>query len=70
MTCPSKEIERGVVLIKKAGWGVATYKMPLEGDLPGCVLHANVIVEEWNRLWMGARDETNNTADLSAIGER
>ena len=42
---------------------------PFEGDVPDYVLHAPVITEEWDHLWLGARRKTNNTAEISAVAE-
>ena len=56
--------------IKTAGWGVVIFRYPLEEDgAPDYVLHAPVVTQEWNHLWLGAREKTNNTGELSAIGE-
>ena len=52
-----------------AGWGVVIFRGPVESMEPNFVLHAPVVVEEWDHLWIGAREKTNNTAELSAIGE-
>ena len=41
----------------------------MDSYYPDYALHAPVITEEWNKLWLGARDVTNNTGELSAIGE-
>ena len=52
-----------------AGWGVAVFRGPVESMEPDFTLHAPVVVEEWDHLWIGAREKTNNTGELSAIGE-
>lgn len=52
-----------------AGWGAVVFRMPLVGDLPDYVLHGPVVTQEWDHLWMGARESTNNTGELMAIGE-
>ena len=54
---------------KSAGWGVVIFRKPLLGDEPEMVLHAPVVTHEWEDTWLGARELTNNTAELSAIGE-
>ena len=45
------------------------FRWPVEGFTPDYVLHAPVVTMEWDHLWMGAREATNNTGELSAIGE-
>lgn len=45
------------------------FRMPVRGDLPDYVLHGPVIIQEWDHLWMGARECTNNTGEVTAIGE-
>ena len=55
--------------VKVAGWGAVVFRMPLQSDLPDYILHAPVITAQWSHLWLGARDSTNNTAELTAIGE-
>ena len=53
-----------------AGWGAVVFREPLDADgIPDFVIHAPVVTAEWNHLWMGARVRTNNTGELSAIGE-
>ena len=52
-----------------AGWGVAIFRGLIESAEPIFILHAPVIVEEWDHLWIGAREKTNNTGGLSAMGE-
>eukprot|EP00969_Alexandrium_andersonii_P327725 14482323-Alexandrium_andersonii.AAC.1 len=36
---------------------------------PDWVLHAPVVTQHWSQLWLGAREQTNNTGELSAIAE-
>ena len=56
--------------ITAAGWGAVVFREPLEADgAPDFVLHAPVVTADWDHLWMGARVRTNNTGELSAIGE-
>ena len=55
--------------IKVAGWGAVVFRSPIESRYPDYVLHAPVIIEPWDPLWMGARQATNNTGELCAIGE-
>ena len=62
-------IQRNGDSVAIAGWGAVIWRWPLEGDAPDFVLHAPVVVEEWDPLWLGARVCTNNTAELSAVGE-
>jgi ribonuclease HI len=38
-------------------------------ESPDYVLFAPVVTENWHHCWLGARERTNNTAELSAIGE-
>ena len=46
------------------------FRVPLGADAaPDFVLHAPVVTQEWHHLWLGARQRTNNTGELSAIGE-
>jgi hypothetical protein len=55
-----------------AGWGavIFRYESPSGiGEVPEFVPHAPVVVQQWDHRWLGARDETNNTAELTAIGE-
>ena len=54
---------------KWLGGGVVSFRYPTVSETPDCVLQAPVVTEEWDHLWMGARDKTNNTAELTAIGE-
>eukprot|EP00969_Alexandrium_andersonii_P154001 6808533-Alexandrium_andersonii.AAC.1 len=53
----------------KAGWGVVVFRWPVEGKEPDFVLHGPVVTEQWSQLWVGAREHTNNTGELSAIAE-
>eukprot|EP00973_Karenia_brevis_P075145 10439282-Karenia_brevis.AAC.1 len=55
--------------IRVAGWGVVIFRIPIESDIPDYVLHGPVIVQDWDHRWIGAREFTNNTGELSAIGE-
>jgi ribonuclease HI len=50
----------------QAGWGVAIYGTEAE---PQIKLYGPVITGKWDQLWIGAREHTNNTAELTAIGE-
>ena len=52
-----------------AGWGAVVFRAPISSSEPDLVLHAPVVTHEWHHLWMGAREKTNNTGELSAIGE-
>ena len=52
-----------------AGWGVVIFRMPLAGDVPDYILHGPVVTQQWDHRWLGARAKTNNTGELSAIGE-
>ncbi len=55
-----------------AGWGAVVFRFEGPGGVSGVpdfVLHAPVVTKAWDHRWLGARDETNNTAELSAIGE-
>ena len=54
---------------KTAGWGVAIFRMPLVGDTPAVTLYGPVMTDMWDHRWLGAREKTNNTGELSAIGE-
>ena len=54
---------------KQAGWGVVIFKWPIEGFVPDYVLHGPVVTEEWENVWLGAREKTNNTGELTAIIE-
>jgi ribonuclease HI len=58
---------------KRAGWGVIVFRNNGGPDtlsmLPDFVLHAPVVTQAWDHRWIGAREATNNTAELSAIGE-
>ena len=64
-----QETKEGGKVVRFAGWGAVVFRWPIDGDLPEVALHAPVVVEEWDPMWMGAREHTNNTAELSAIGE-
>ena len=55
--------------VKSAGWGVAIWRIPVEGDTPDYMLYGPVITKPWDHRWLGARERTNNTAELSAIIE-
>ena len=63
----SKIIEGNTV--KSGGQGAVIFRWPVISRYPDYVLHAQVIAEPWDPLWIGARDLTNNTGELSAIGE-
>ena len=52
-----------------AGWGVVVFRYPVDTEVPDYVLHGPVVVGRWDPLWLGAGDATNNTGELSAIGE-
>jgi ribonuclease HI len=55
-----------------AGWGAVIFRYdgPDQLDMiPDYILHAPVVVQAWDHRWMGARELTNNTGELSAIGE-
>ena len=41
----------------------------MESDIPEFVLHGPVVIHEWDHLWLGAREHTNNTGELTAIAE-
>ena len=49
-----------------AGWGVVIFRAPVCTDVPDYVLHAPVVTEPWDHLWMGARECTNNTGEVSS----
>ena len=53
----------------KAGWGAAIFRWPIESDVPDYMLYGPVITQEWHHLWIGARELTNNTGELSAVAE-
>ena len=59
----------GEVAIVKAGWGAAIWRMPIRGETPDYLLHGPVLTQEWDHQWIGAREKTNNTGELCAIGE-
>ena len=44
-------------------------RAPAEGYEPEYILHAPVGIHPWEDQWIGARELTNNAAELSAIGE-
>ena len=54
---------------ESAGWGVVIFRYPTQDTEPDYVLHSPVVTETWDQLWLGARERTNNTGELSAIGE-
>ena len=59
-------------LQRKAGWGAVVFRDEGNGDIslfPDYVLHAPVVTQAWDHRWIGARDKTNNTAEITAIGE-
>ena len=65
-----KAYTNGNYTLKIAGWGVVIFRWPLDPEgAPEFVLHAPVVTQEWNHLWIGAREKTNNTGEVSAIGE-
>ena len=51
------------------GWGVAIFRTPIQGDEPHKLLYGPVMTDSWDHRWLGAREATNNTAELTAIGE-
>jgi len=58
--------------IQVAGWGVIVFRYDGPDDIsanPEFILHAPVVTQEWDHRWIGAREATNNTGELSAIGE-
>lgn len=54
-----------------SGWGVGifTTQNPNAGDRWAAALYGPVLTEAWDPLWLGADRHSNNTAELSAIGE-
>jgi len=62
----SAQVVRGE---KIAGWGVAVWRIPIRGDVPEFLLYGPVLTKMWDHRWLGAREKTNNVAELSAIGE-
>ena len=42
---------------------------PIAADVPEFVLHGPVVTEEWDNIWCGAREKTNNTGELTAMIE-
>ena len=54
-----------------SGWGVGifTTKNPNASDRWAAALYGPVLTEAWDPLWLGADRHSNNTAELSAIGE-
>ena len=54
---------------KRAGWGIVIFRAPIESLTPDYILHAPVVTQAWEPTWIGARECTNNTGELSAIGE-
>ena len=56
----------------RAGWGVVIFRYSRWeelSDVPDYILHGPVLTADWDHRWLGAREETNNTAELTAIGE-
>ena len=53
----------------RAGRGAVIFRWPVAGYDPEYVLHGPVVTEPWSELWVGAREHTNNTGELSAIAE-
>ena len=51
---------------EQAGWGVAIFGPEPE---PRIKLYGPVITAKWDQMWLGATEHTNNTAELTAIGE-
>eukprot|EP00959_Pyramimonas_sp_CCMP1952_P450442 9431584-Pyramimonas_sp.AAC.1 len=37
--------------------------------VPEFCLHGPVVIQPWHPQWLGAREPTNNTGELSALGE-
>ena len=52
-----------------AGWGVVIFRWPVTSDVPQYLLYGPVVIGSWHPMWLGAGERTNNTAELSAIGE-
>jgi ribonuclease HI len=55
-----------------AGWGVVVFRWHRERgaeEVPSVVLHGPVMTQAWDHRWMGARESTNHTGELCAIGE-
>ena len=54
-----------------AGWGVGIYerRFPTIEEAWVAALYGPVLVQSFDPLWIGATVHTNNTAELSAIGE-
>eukprot|EP00973_Karenia_brevis_P070211 9758431-Karenia_brevis.AAC.1 len=55
--------------VSVAGWGVIIFRLPLTGHTPDYVLHAPVVTAPWHPQWVGARERTNNTGELTAVIE-
>ena len=55
--------------VRRAGWGVGIWRIPIEADAPEVTLYGPVLTEMWDHRWIGAREKTNNTGELSAIAE-
>eukprot|EP00959_Pyramimonas_sp_CCMP1952_P166453 3479171-Pyramimonas_sp.AAC.1 len=56
----------------RAGWGAVIFRHEGPGApsmVPAFVLRGPVVVQARGHRWLGAREETNNTRELSAIGE-
>ncbi|CAE8679070.1 unnamed protein product [Polarella glacialis] len=54
-----------------SAWGVAIFRQQ-PTDIqhePVVKLYGPVSLDEWDTIWLGARTHSNNTAELSAIGE-
>ena len=54
--------------VRKAGWGVVIFRLPVS-DNPSHCLYGPVMSNMWDHRWIGARERTNNTGELSAIIE-
>ena len=54
---------------EEAGWGAVIFRVPIQGLEPDYVLHGPVLTAHWDHRWVGARECTNNTGELSAMAE-
>ncbi|CAE8616179.1 unnamed protein product, partial [Polarella glacialis] len=53
-----------------AGWGAVAYQtMPKRPTAPDYVLYGPVVTQRWDPVFLGAERGTNNTGELTAIGE-
>ena len=48
---------------------MVVFRWPIATEVPDCTLYGPVVVDTASHLWLGATARTNNTGELTAVGE-